>query len=182
MPKVADPQRAADTEAAILDAARDVLAEEGLEALSMRAVGARVGLSATALYNYVENKQALVDRVVARGFRRFESYMWRAVESVPSGGFERLHALGTAYLRFARENEQYFKIMFTIQPEDPREIEAGGRGRRDRRRGDQGGGSGPRGALPVELGAWSGDAVARLRRDLRVLVRMQGRRRMHVRG
>jgi AcrR family transcriptional regulator len=123
MPKVADPQRAADTEAAILDAARDVLAEEGLEALSMRAVGARVGLSATALYNYVENKQALVDRVVARGFRRFESYMWRAVESVPSGGFERLHALGTAYLRFARENEQYFKIMFTIQPEDPREIE-----------------------------------------------------------
>ncbi len=123
MPKVADPQRAAETEAAILDAARDVLAEEGLEALSMRAVAARVGLSATSLYNYVENKQALVDRVVARGFRRFESYMWRAVDGVPSGGFERLQALGSAYLRFARENEQYFKIMFTIQPEDPREIE-----------------------------------------------------------
>jgi AcrR family transcriptional regulator len=105
MPKVADPQRAAETEAAILEAARDVLAEEGLEALSMRAVGARVGLSATALYNYVQNKQELVDRVVARGFRRF------------------LQALGSAYLRFARENEQYFKIMFTIQPEDRREIE-----------------------------------------------------------
>ena len=62
MPKVADPQRAAETEAAILEAASDVLAEEGLEALSMRAVGARVGLSATALYNYVQNKQELVDR------------------------------------------------------------------------------------------------------------------------
>lgn len=124
MPKVADPQRAAETEAAILEAARDILAEEGLEALSMRAVAARVGLSATALYNYVENKQALVDRVVARGFRRFESDMWRAVEGFPSGGFDRLRALGAAYLRFARENQQYFKIMFTIQPEDRREIEA----------------------------------------------------------
>jgi len=123
MPKVADPQRAAETEAAILEAARDVLAEEGLEALSMRAVGARVGLSATALYNYVQNKQELVDRVVARGFRRFESDMWRAVDDVPSGGFDRLRALGSAYLRFARENEQYFKIMYTIQPEDRREIE-----------------------------------------------------------
>ena len=89
----------------------------------MRAVAGRVGLSATALYNYVENKQALIDRVVARGFRRFESYMWRAVDGVPSGGFDRLQALGAAYLRFARENEQYFKIMFTIQPEDRREID-----------------------------------------------------------
>ena len=123
MPKVADPQRAAETESSILDAARDILAEDGLDALSMRAVAARVGLSATALYNYFENKQALVDRVVARGFRRFENYMWRALDGVPKGGFERLRALGSAYLRFARENEQYFKIMFTIQPEDPREIE-----------------------------------------------------------
>ena len=123
MPKLADPLRAAETEASILDAARDILAEGGLDALSMRAVAARVGLSATALYNYFDNKQALVDRVVARGFRRFESYLWRAVDGVPAGGFERLRALGAAYLRFAKENERYFKIMFTIQPEDPREIE-----------------------------------------------------------
>ena len=123
MPKVADPQRAAETESSILDAARDILAEDGLDGLSMRAVAARVGLSATALYNYFENKQALVDRVVARGFRRFESYLWRALEGVPSSGFDRLRALGAAYLRFSKENEQYFKIMFTIQPEDPREIE-----------------------------------------------------------
>jgi len=123
MPKVADPQRAAETEATIIEAAKNILAQDGLEALSMRAVGARVGLSATALYNYFENKQALVDRVVARGFRRFESYLCSAVEGIPTGRLERVRALGAAYIRFAMENEQYFKIMFTIQPEDPREIE-----------------------------------------------------------
>ncbi len=123
MPKVADPQRAAETEATIIQAAKNILAEDGLEALSMRAVGARVGLSATALYNYFENKQALVDRVVARGFRRLESYLWSAVEGIPAGRLERLRSLGASYIRFAMENEQYFKIMFTIQPEDPREIE-----------------------------------------------------------
>ena len=62
-PRLAEPPRATDTETAILVAARDLLAEGGLDALSMRAVAARVGISATAIYNYFTNKQALVRRV-----------------------------------------------------------------------------------------------------------------------
>ena len=54
-PRVADPARASETEAAILEAARDLLAEGGLDAVSMRAVASRIGLSATAIYNYFDN-------------------------------------------------------------------------------------------------------------------------------
>ncbi len=111
------------TEARILDAARDLLAEGGIEALSMRAVASRVALSATALYHYFDNKEALVDRVVQHGFKRSEEYLRRAVEHHPRGSMERVAALGEAYIRFALENRQYFKIIFAIQPEEPRAID-----------------------------------------------------------
>lgn len=117
------PDVASETEAAILNAARDLLAAGGLDAVSMRAVAARVRLSATAIYHYFHSKEDLVDRVVQYGFRRSEEYLRKAVEPFPRGSMERVAALGEAYIRFALENRQYFKIIFAIQPEHPRAIE-----------------------------------------------------------
>ena len=111
------------TETAILEAARDLLAEGGLEGLSMRGVASRVGLSATAIYNYFDSKQDLVDRVVVSGFRRFEGYLESAIEGLPEGSPDRLFKLGEAYIRFALENREYFKVLFTLAAERPREIE-----------------------------------------------------------
>jgi AcrR family transcriptional regulator len=112
-----------ETETAILEAARDLLAEGGLEALSMRAVASKVGLSATAIYHWFEGKEALVDRVVLHGFKRSEAYMWKAIEHLPAGSMERVSALGEAYIRFALENREYFKIIFAIQTQTPRHID-----------------------------------------------------------
>ncbi len=112
-----------ETESAILEAARDLIAEGGIEAVSMRAVASRVGLSATALYHYFEGKEALVDRVVTQGFRRSEEYLRSAIEDLPRGSLERVAALGEAYIRFALENRQYFKIIFAIRHDRPRAID-----------------------------------------------------------
>ncbi len=122
-PKLADLGRATDTETAILEAGRDLLAEGGINALSMRAVGARVGVSATAIYNYFENKEALVRRVVTLGFERFDAYLREAVVDRPEGSAERLKALGEAYVRFAFENREYFRVLFAMHADLPREIE-----------------------------------------------------------
>ena len=115
--------QSSETEAAILEAARDLLAGGGLDALSMRAVAARVGLSATAIYHWFENKEALIDRVVLHGFNRSEAYMREAVEEFPRGSVDRVAALGEAYIRFALENREYFKIIFAIQTPVPRHID-----------------------------------------------------------
>lgn len=117
------PGSHSETEAAILNAARDLLAAGGLDAVSMRAVAARVDLSATAIYHYFRSKEDLVDRVVQHGFRRSEEYLRKAVDRFPRGSMQRVAALGEAYIRFALENRQYFKIIFAIQPEAPRAIE-----------------------------------------------------------
>jgi AcrR family transcriptional regulator len=120
---VAEKVRSRETETAILEAARDLLAEGGLDALSMRAVAAKVGLSATAIYHWFKGKEDLVDRVVLHGFKRSEAYMWKAIEHLPVGSMDRVSALGEAYIRFALENREYFKIIFAIQTPAPRHIE-----------------------------------------------------------
>ena len=50
----------------ILDAALDIADERGLEALSMRALADRVGVTPMALYRHVKDKAALLDGMVGR--------------------------------------------------------------------------------------------------------------------
>jgi len=122
-PRVVDPDRVAEVEGNIVEAARDLLAEGGPTSLSMRQVAERVGLSATALYHYFDNKEALVRQVVGQAFLRFGEYLERAAATHPRGSLERVHALGEAYLQFATENESYFRVLFSIQRDDPRGLE-----------------------------------------------------------
>ncbi len=116
-------RRGAESEQAIVDAARDILALHGPDALSMRSVADRIGMSATAIYRYFENKEALVARVVQSGFERFGEYLRVAAERHPKGSLDRLAALGEAYIRFALENQEYFKLLFSLQHPHPHSIE-----------------------------------------------------------
>ncbi len=112
-----------EVETAILEAARDLLAEKGLQGLSMRTVAERVGVSATAIYHYFENKDALVASVVQGGFHRFGEYIEQAMAPHPKGSLERVRAVGEAYLRFALENHSYFRVLFSLQHPDPHALE-----------------------------------------------------------
>jgi AcrR family transcriptional regulator len=57
-------QRAGLTHDRVLAAARELLAEEGVDALSMRSVARRLRVSPNALYSHVDSKLALVDEVL----------------------------------------------------------------------------------------------------------------------
>src|SRR5262245_11167597 len=48
----------------VLNAAVELVERDGLEALSMRRLGAALGIEAMSLYYYVENKDALLDGIV----------------------------------------------------------------------------------------------------------------------
>lgn len=106
-----------------MHAARDLLAEGGLEALSMRTVAERVGLSATAIYHYFAGKDQLVQRVVESSYLRFGEYLQEAVEGEEAGSLNRIIALGEGYVRFAFENQEYFRILYNIQARSPRQID-----------------------------------------------------------
>ena len=107
-----DVPRRSDTRRRILDAARSILAERGAEGCSMRAVAERSHITAGAIYRHFRNKRALVDRVVEGAFDRFERSLLDAIVSLPVGSFARIAALGEAYIQFAEEHEEEFKVLF----------------------------------------------------------------------
>lgn len=96
--------------ARILAAAREIFLDGGADAVTMRAVAERVGVSATALYRHFENKDALVRAVMTAGFESFAGYLYRALSGKTPG--ERLRLSGVAYLDFALEQPQMYRTVF----------------------------------------------------------------------
>src|SRR5882762_8903275 len=60
-----------DLERALVDTAVLMIQQEGVQALTLRGVGARLGVSRTALYRHFDDKQALLTRVASEGFKTF---------------------------------------------------------------------------------------------------------------
>ena len=59
----------------VLAAARQLAQERGLSSLSMRELGARVGLHASSLYQYFPSKDAIYDALFALGHRELQTWM-----------------------------------------------------------------------------------------------------------
>jgi len=55
----------------ILDVAWAIVREEGLAALSLRDLGARVGMRAQSLYSYFPSKHAIYDAMFRQGYEQF---------------------------------------------------------------------------------------------------------------
>jgi AcrR family transcriptional regulator len=97
---------------AILTAAREIIRDEGINALSMRAIAERIDYSAATLYEYFASKEEIVEAVCGQGQRVLRDYLAAVDEGLPT--LEYFHKLGLAYIRFALENPDYFLIMFTF--------------------------------------------------------------------
>lgn len=108
-----DAQRE-DVRARIVEAARDIVGEEGLDALSMRALALRIGHSPGTIYQYFQGKDELLRSVMEEGFKRLGAAMTSELESLDDaeGPRDRLAAMGRGYARFALENTGYFRAMF----------------------------------------------------------------------
>jgi AcrR family transcriptional regulator len=83
----------------------------GVEQLTLRAVGEKLGVSRTALYRHFSDKQALLAAVGCEGFRMLRLALTDAWEQHGRGraGFE---AMGAAYVRFAAGHPSHYRVMF----------------------------------------------------------------------
>jgi AcrR family transcriptional regulator len=96
---------------ALIDEAARVIGARGVEHLTLRGVGARLGVSRTALYRHYADKASLVAAVAAEGFRQLRSDLAAAWEQHGRGraAFE---AMGIAYVKFAVARPSYYRVMF----------------------------------------------------------------------
>jgi AcrR family transcriptional regulator len=99
-----------DLRTALLRAALALLAESGANALSLRAVARRAGVSPAAPYRHYADREALVSAVAAVGYRELAERLTTAHPSPSSP--EQLASVAIAYVQFALEKPALFRIMF----------------------------------------------------------------------
>src|SRR5438552_1307277 len=102
-----------DLERALVDTAITMIQKEGVQALTLRGVGARLGVSRTALYRHFDDKQALLARVASEGFRRFHAALSKAGAGAEAAGADPMPAMAKAYARFARAYPSHYQTMFS---------------------------------------------------------------------
>lgn len=95
----------------LLVAARELLAEVGVEGVGLRAVARRAGVSAGAPYHHFADKAALLGAVVERCFTDLDDVS-RAALAGDSSPQSKLRAIGVAYVMYAVSHPAEFKLMF----------------------------------------------------------------------
>src|SRR5258706_12582738 len=99
-----------DLRPALLAAARRLLERDGPEALSLREVARRAGVSHNAPYRHFPDRAALLAALAAEGFDAMAAAMpAAAAKRAPP---HRLGAIGGAYVRFALGAPGLFRLMF----------------------------------------------------------------------
>jgi AcrR family transcriptional regulator len=114
---------------ALLDEALVTIRDEGVEGLTLREIGARLGVSRSALYRHFADKRALLTAVATEGFRMLRQQLVTTSEGGGHGPAAS-QAMGVAYVRFAVANPSHYRVMFSrfidAEPQDP-ELAAEGR-------------------------------------------------------
>lgn len=96
---------------AILKAAGALFLELGYERFSLRKVAERIGYSPTTIYLYFRDKDDLLFTVVDEAFMQFGQQLAAVAES-QEDHWERIIALGRAYVAFGLHNPVYYQLMF----------------------------------------------------------------------
>src|ERR1700693_940172 len=93
------------------EAASAILEEEGLEALSLRSVARRAGVSHAAPYRHYLNREALLADVAVSGFEQLRADLVQAA-AAPGQEADRIAHIGAAYIRFAAQHGGLLRLMF----------------------------------------------------------------------
>ena len=100
-----------DLRTALVRAGLELLRKGGVEALSLRAVARRVGVSQTAPYSHFQDKRMLVAAVAAEGFRRFRAHLEKATAK-SADAEQAMQSLAQSYVNFACQEPALFQLMF----------------------------------------------------------------------
>jgi AcrR family transcriptional regulator len=105
------PYHHGDLRRALLDEALATIRTEGVDALTLRGIGSRLGVSRTALYRHFADKRALLTAVATEGFHALRQQLVTAWEEGDRRGAA-FQAMGVAYIRFAVANPSHYRVMF----------------------------------------------------------------------
>ncbi len=97
------------TKEQILNAALNITRKKGFSAVTARAVGNELGSSYRPICSYFENMAEVQSAVINAANEIYQNYL---KEDMASGKYPPYKASGMAYIRFAREEKELFKLLF----------------------------------------------------------------------
>ena len=105
-------ERAEATRREILDAAWALVREEGLASLTMRDLGARVGMKAQSLYGYFASKHAIYDAMFGEANREMVARWSAAAADGPQDPVSVLRRRTDAFLQFCVEDPVRHQLLY----------------------------------------------------------------------
>ena len=97
---------------ALIEAAVELIAQDGVHQLSVREVAKRAGVSPGAPFRHFANRTALLTAVAEQATQRLRASVEAAVQAAASAPpMARFGAIGHAYLGWARDNPTHFRVI-----------------------------------------------------------------------
>jgi AcrR family transcriptional regulator len=113
VPDMADrPYHHGNLRAELLAEAERTLREQGIEALSLRDLARRAGVSHAAPRRHFADRQALLDALAEAGFARLGEEMRAAIDGAGQDYQAQLRAVATGYVCFATRDPALMELMF----------------------------------------------------------------------
>ncbi len=98
----------------ILHAALTIGKNEGWQALSMRKIADMIEYTAPIIYEYFDNKDAILSELTCKGFTHLSEKMEKAKAKHRLPG-KQLEAMWMAYWNFAFEEKEYYQLMLGVE-------------------------------------------------------------------
>jgi AcrR family transcriptional regulator len=107
-----------DLRRALLDAARQLAEERGIDGFTLREVARRAGVSHAAPYHHFADKTALVEALAIETYHHLAQALQQACDRKGGNALDRLGVIGIAYVEFAVEHPAEFRLLtrFEICP------------------------------------------------------------------
>jgi AcrR family transcriptional regulator len=115
LPKILTPDDVEQFRERLCDAAEHLFATHGTDAVTIRQIATALGVSTMTPYRYFKDKDAILAAVRARAFDRHAEVLEKARAAPAPDPLARSSAIGAAYVRFALENPEAYKLMFDIR-------------------------------------------------------------------
>ncbi len=101
-----------DLRQVLLRSAKQLIAEAGIENLSLRRLAERAGVSRTAPYHHFSDKNDLLCAIAAEGFRRRHQTAAADFDQPTKTMREKFQAYMNGYVEFAVDNPEEYELMF----------------------------------------------------------------------
>lgn len=113
MPKLQrTPEEVEEAKAEILDKAVNLIIEIGYNNFTMRKLAAKLGVTATTIYNYYKNKDDLFINLLIRGFTELHERLKKARQNQPTPS-KKLRAIIDEYTDFGLSNPDFYNLMYS---------------------------------------------------------------------